>query len=157
MTLLAPHEVRTRRAEGRVKRRSAPRTGEGGEDSGASAISDGVAGASADRAIPPARDVKERAAGGYVLGMSSAAARLVEVSPARSARLLADVEQFNGGGRGDRPSVYDRLAAALGEDFAERIVKALSAEALDRLDSALTPAFADHLAAVLGKELGNAA
>ena len=89
--------------------------------------------------------------------MSSAAARLVEVSPARSARLLADVEQFNGGGRGDRPSVYDRLAAALGEDFAERIVKALSAEALDRLDSALTPAFADHLAAVLGKELGNAA
>jgi hypothetical protein len=89
--------------------------------------------------------------------MSSAAAWLVEVSPARSARLLADVEQFDGGGRDDRASVYDRLAVALGEDFAERIVKALSAEALDRLDSALTPAFAEHLAAVLAKELGNAA
>ena len=55
------------------------------------------------------------------------------------------------------PSVFDRLAAALGRDFAERIVTALSAEALDRLDSALTPAFAEHLAGVLAKELGNAA
>jgi hypothetical protein len=89
--------------------------------------------------------------------MSSAAAWLIEVAPARSARLLADVKQFDDGGRDDRPSVYDRLSAALGEDFAERIVKALSAEALDQLDSALTPAFADHLAAVFAREVGNAA
>jgi hypothetical protein len=89
--------------------------------------------------------------------MSSAAAWLVEVAPARSARLRADVGQFDGGGRDGRSSVFDRLAAALGEDFAERIVKALSAEALDRLDTALTPAFAEHLAAALAKELGNAA
>ena len=61
------------------------------------------------------------------------------------------------GGRDDRPSVSDRLAVALGEDLAEGIVKALSAEALVRLDSALTPAFADHLASVLAKELGSAA
>lgn len=89
--------------------------------------------------------------------MSSAATWLVELAPARSARLLADVEQFDGDGRDDRSSVFDRLAAALGEEFAERIVKALSAEALDRLDSALTPAFAEHLAAALAKEVGNAA
>jgi hypothetical protein len=89
--------------------------------------------------------------------MSSAAPWLVEVAPARSARLLADVEQFDGDGRDDRRSVFDRLTAALGEDLAERIVEALSTEALDRLDCALTPTFAEHLAATLAKELGNAA
>lgn len=90
--------------------------------------------------------------------MSSAAARLFEIAPTRSARLLADVEEaFDGGGRDDRPPVFDRLASALGRDFAERIVTALSAEALDRLDAALTPAFAEHLAAALAKELGDAA
>jgi hypothetical protein len=88
--------------------------------------------------------------------MSSATVRLLEVAPARSARLLADVGHFGGGGRDHRPSVFDRLAAALGRDFAEAIVVALSAEALDRLDAALTPAFAEHLARVLAKELGNA-
>jgi hypothetical protein len=91
------------------------------------------------------------------MGMGSAAARLVEIAPARSARLLADVGQFDGGGRDGRPSVFDRLSSALGCDFAERIVTALSAEALDRLDAALTPAFADHLAAALAKELGDVA
>ena len=89
--------------------------------------------------------------------MSSAAAWLVEVAPAGSARLLADVKQFDDRGRDDRPSVFDRLAAALGEALAEKIVSALSTEDLDRLDSALTPAFADHLAAVFAKELDNAA
>jgi hypothetical protein len=89
--------------------------------------------------------------------MGSTAARLVEIAPTHSARLLADVGQFDGRGRGDRPSVFDRLSAALGRDFAERIVTALSAEALDRLDAALTPAFADHLAAALAKELGDPA
>ena len=78
--------------------------------------------------------------------MRSAAAQLVEIAAARSGRLLADVEQFDGDGRDDRPSVFERLAAVLGQDFAERIVTALSAEALDRLDDALTPAFAEHLA-----------
>ena len=78
--------------------------------------------------------------------MRSAAAHLVEIAPARSARLLADVGQFDGGGRDDRSSVFERLAVVLGQDFAERIVTALSAEALDRLDGALTPAFSEHLA-----------
>ena len=89
--------------------------------------------------------------------MSSVDARLVEIAPTRSARLLADVRQFDGGGRDDRPPVFDRLSAALGRDFAERIVTALSAEALDRLDAALTPAFAEHVAAALAEELGDAA
>jgi hypothetical protein len=88
--------------------------------------------------------------------MSSAAARLIEIAPARSARLLADVEQFDGDGHDGRPSVFDRLAATLGEALAEKIVSALSAEASDRLDAGLTPAFAEHLAATRAKELGNA-
>ena len=90
------------------------------------------------------------------MGMTSAA-RIVEISPACSARLLADVEQFDGHGRDNRPSVFDRLEAALGSDFAESIVMALSADALDRLDAALTPAFTEHLAATLAKEHGDAA
>ena len=88
--------------------------------------------------------------------MSSAAAWLVEVAPARSARLLADVEQFDGDGGDGRPSVVERLAAALGEALAEKIVSALTAEASGRLDAALTPAFAEHLADALAKELGKA-
>jgi hypothetical protein len=90
-------------------------------------------------------------------GMSSATARLVEIAPARSARLLADLEQFDGRGGDDRPSVFDRLAAALGQELAERIVRALSAEALDRLDAALSPAFAERLAAALANEIDEAA
>jgi hypothetical protein len=89
--------------------------------------------------------------------MSSAAARLVEITSTRSGRLVSDVRQFGGGGRDDRPSVFDRLASALGRDFAESIVTAFSADALDHLDTALTPAVADHIARVLAKELGYAA
>jgi hypothetical protein len=84
--------------------------------------------------------------------MSSASNRRVEIIPTRSARLLADMEQFDDGGGGDRPSVFDRLVSALGLEFAEKIVAALSAEALDRLDAALTSAFAERLAAALARE-----
>lgn len=89
--------------------------------------------------------------------MSSVAAQLVGNASARSARLLADVEQFDGGGRDGRPPVSERLAAALGRDFAERIVTALSPDALGRLDDALTPAFAERLAAALAKERNDTA
>ena len=104
--------------------------------------------------LPPGMSKSARR--GDICCMSSAAARFVESAPARSARLLADVDQIGGGGRDDRPSVVDRLAAALGRDLAEAIVTALSADALDRLDAALTPAFAEHLARVLAKELATA-
>src|SRR5438094_10329224 len=100
--------------------------------------------------LPPAMSKQARRAD--ICGMSSAAERLVEMAPTRSARLLADVRQFDGGGRSSRPSVFDRLSATLGPDFAERIVEALSADALDRLDAALSPAFAEHLAGVLAKD-----
>jgi hypothetical protein len=95
--------------------------------------------------------------GAIVTGMSAATVRLVEKAPARSARLLADLQQFDGRGGDDRPSVFDRLAAALGQELAERIIRALSAEARDRLDAALTPAFAERLAAALAKEIEKAA
>jgi hypothetical protein len=88
--------------------------------------------------------------------MSSSAVWLVEIAPARSARLLADVAQFDQSGGGGRPSVLDRLAVALGQDLAERIVEALSDEAVDTLDVGLSAAFADHLAAALAKEVGDA-
>ncbi len=82
----------------------------------------------------------------------SSATRLVDIASARSARLLADVEDFDGRGPDDRVPILDRLAAVLGRDFAERIVAALSNEALERLDAALTPAFANRLASALAKE-----
>jgi hypothetical protein len=84
------------------------------------------------------------------MGMSTVA-RLVTITPACSARVLADLEAFDGGG-GDRSSVRDRLAAALGADLAEKIVTVLSAEAIDRLDAGLTPAFANHLAGALAAQ-----
>jgi hypothetical protein len=89
--------------------------------------------------------------------MSAATVRLVEAASARSARLLADLEQFDGRGGDDRLSVFDRLAAALGQERADKIIRALSAEALDRLDAALSSAFAERLAAALAKETDEAA
>jgi len=76
------------------------------------------------------------------------------VAPASSPRLLADVEDAHGRGPDDREPAIDRLAAVLGDDFAERLVAALSEQALDRLDAALTPAFAARLAEVLAAERG---
>jgi len=82
----------------------------------------------------------------------SSAAQLFESAPARFAHLLSDVEQFGGGDSGDRPSVFERLAAVLGQELAEKIVEALSEEALDRLDMGLSAAFAEHLATTLAKD-----
>ena len=84
--------------------------------------------------------------------MMSAAVELVQRATARSPRLLADVEEFDGRDPDDLRPVSDRLAAVLGADLAERVVTALSTDALDRLDSALTPAFADRLASALASE-----
>lgn len=79
------------------------------------------------------------------------------VAPAASSRLLADVGDPGVGGGDDREPAIDRLAAVLGRDFAERLVSALSDEALGRLDAALTPAFAERLAQVLSEQRGQAA
>ena len=78
----------------------------------------------------------------------SAAASLVAAAPSSSARLLADVGEPRAK---PREPVVDRLAAALGREFAERLVAALSKDALDRLDHGLSAEFAERLAA-LAKE-----
>ena len=78
----------------------------------------------------------------------SRAAQLVDISTARSDRLLGDVAQFDGGDGDGRAPVVDRLADTLGRDLAEQVVGMLSKEAAEWVDAALTPAFARRLAAL---------
>ena len=54
------------------------------------------------------------------------AAVLTKVAPAGSSRLLADVEALGGHVSGTRAPAFTRLEAALGRDFADRLVAALS-------------------------------
>ena len=54
------------------------------------------------------------------------AAVLTKVAPAGSQRLLADVGALAGKSSGARTPALDRLEAALGRDFADRLVAALS-------------------------------
>jgi hypothetical protein len=84
----------------------------------------------------------------------AAAAKLLAVRPAGSARLLADVKRLHGRGADDRESALDRLAAALGRDFADQLVATLSKEALDRLEAALSRDFADRIAALAAAHPG---
>jgi hypothetical protein len=75
-------------------------------------------------------------------------ATLVAANPSSISRLLADVAEVDEREPNGRGPVVDRLAVALGRDFAERLVAELSTDALGRLDAGLTPAFADRLAAL---------
>jgi len=79
------------------------------------------------------------------------AATLMDIAPAGSTRLLADVIAHGREPR-DREPAFDRLQAALGREFAERLVAALSQEALDRLAAALSRDFADRIAAAVADE-----
>jgi hypothetical protein len=54
------------------------------------------------------------------------AALLMEAAPARSLRLLADVNAFGTERTASKPPALDRLEAALGREFADRLVAALS-------------------------------
>jgi hypothetical protein len=56
------------------------------------------------------------------------AAVLTNVAPAASSRLLADMKALHGCDPGEREPALDRLEAALGRDFADRLVTALSNE-----------------------------
>lgn len=76
---------------------------------------------------------------------------LMSARPAGSARLLTDVKEAHGRDSAAREPALDRLATALGRDFADQLVAALSKEALDRLEAALSRGFADRIAA-LAKE-----
>jgi len=75
-------------------------------------------------------------------------ATLVAANPSSISRLLADVAEVDGRDPNGRRPVVDRLAVALGRDFAERLVAELSTDALGRLDAGLTPAFVDRLASL---------
>ncbi len=55
------------------------------------------------------------------------AAVLTKVAPAGSSRLLADVEALHGRDEKREPALH-RLEEALGRDFADRLVAALSTE-----------------------------
>jgi hypothetical protein len=54
------------------------------------------------------------------------AAVLTKVAPAASRRILADVSALAGQRGGTRQPALDRLEAAIGRDFADRLVSALS-------------------------------
>lgn len=58
---------------------------------------------------------------------------LTKIAPAASSRLLADVNALGKSDPGQRASALIRLEAALGRDFADRLVAALS-EASARAD-----------------------
>lgn len=75
-------------------------------------------------------------------------ATLVAANPSSSARLLADVAEADEHEPNGRKPVVDRLAVALGREFAERLVAELSSDALGRLDAGLSPAFVDRLASL---------
>jgi hypothetical protein len=54
------------------------------------------------------------------------AAVLKKVAPAASRRILADVSALAGRRGADKQPALDRLEAAIGRDFADRLVAALS-------------------------------
>jgi len=56
------------------------------------------------------------------------AATLTKVAPAASSRLLADVHALARSDSGKRAPALTRLEAALGREFADRLVAALSEE-----------------------------
>jgi hypothetical protein len=59
------------------------------------------------------------------------AAVLTKVAPAGSIRLLADVSALAGTGAVAKTPAIHRLEAALGRDFADRLVAALSDKRVD--------------------------
>ena len=60
------------------------------------------------------------------------AAVLTKVAPAASRRILADVDAFAENKATQKAPALDRLEAALGRDFADRLVAALSEQSDDR-------------------------
>ncbi len=60
------------------------------------------------------------------------AAVLTQVAPAASRRILADVDAFAEHKATPKTPALDRLEAALGRDFADRLVAALSEQSDDR-------------------------
>ena len=63
---------------------------------------------------------------------SMSAAVLTKVAPAASQRILADVTAFGEGTTAPKVPALVRLEAAIGRDFADRLVAALSEKSVDR-------------------------
>ncbi|MFO7572410.1 MAG: hypothetical protein R6W48_07405 [Gaiellaceae bacterium] len=82
------------------------------------------------------------------------AATLIDAAPAASSRLLLDVEELHGR-RDEREPVPARLEALLGRELTERLVAALTERHRRRLEKALSPVFADRVAALLAEEHGS--
>jgi hypothetical protein len=80
------------------------------------------------RSLPPGIARRER----IVDARFMSAAVLTEVAPAASRRILADVSAFTEHKTVPKQPALVRLEAALGRDFADRLVAALSERAHDR-------------------------
>jgi hypothetical protein len=59
------------------------------------------------------------------------AAALMNVAPTGSPRLLAAVNAIDGNDPAEREPALDRLEAALGRDFADRLVAALATDRVE--------------------------
>jgi hypothetical protein len=57
---------------------------------------------------------------------------LTEAAPAAASRLLADVNALDGSDPREREPALERLEAALGRDFTDRLVEALSNASVER-------------------------
>ena len=80
------------------------------------------------RSLPPGMAYGARRAD----ARSMSAAVLTKVAPAASQRILADVSAFAESSTVPKEPALDRLEAALGRDFADRLVAALSDKSSNR-------------------------
>ena len=74
------------------------------------------------RSLPPGIDRRARIAD----ACSMSAAVLTKVAPTASTRILADVSALVASERAPKESALERLERAIGRDFADRLVAALS-------------------------------
>ena len=75
-----------------------------------------------NRSLPPGIDTAQLLAD----ARSMSAAVLIQVAPAASTRILADVSALAAPDRAPKEPALERLEQAIGRDFADRLVAALS-------------------------------
>jgi hypothetical protein len=80
------------------------------------------------RSLPPGIEQKRSRAD----ARSMSAAVLTKVAPAASTRILADVSALAAPERAPKEPALERLEQAIGRDFADRLVAALSEKSGDR-------------------------
>jgi hypothetical protein len=82
-----------------------------------------------NRSLPPGIDTAQLLAD----ARSMSAAVLIQVAPAASTRILADVSALAAPERAPKEPALERLEQAIGRDFADRLVAALSEPESDAL------------------------